>query len=556
MDNRYSKLKERVSPLFYFCAFGLVTSLLLGGGARCGFLSDALLQFLSLPVLIAALWRIMDAPLSREMRRALAFCAALPAIPLAQLLPLPPAIWTSLPGRETIAAAFEAIGRDLPWAPLSMSPGATWLSALSLLPFLAVFLSAFPLNHRERRLLSLVALAVGLASALVGLTQVAQGPSSPLRFFGYAGASETVGFFANRNHFAALLYSLMPLVAAWAAGNGAPVGHAQKKFATASIVTLVLSFASLVVLISAQAMARSRAGLALTIGALLGAFALAQRDRRAGKGVTPARLVLGAAALSIFFSAQFALSRVSERFGADLLADARIAFARNTIEAAKAVMPLGAGLGAFVPVYAMFEKPQDLMINLYANHAHNDFLELWLEAGIAGPVLIGAFAIWFVLRSADVWRRSYREGLEMDRSLARAATLIIALLVAHSLVDYPLRTGAMMAIMAFACALLIDPPISSRGEKRDAPDRACSDASSNVHVCARDLRASFFEAAPSCSRKCPMLAQPASLRQTRLGSGHVVLNCFRSGVDASIMVADRRTFCDRARYRRRPCSAG
>jgi hypothetical protein len=85
-----------------------------------------------------------------------------------------------------------------------------------------------------------------------------------------------------------------------------------------------------------------------------------------------------------------------------------------------------------------------------------------------GPVLIGAFAIWFVLRLADVWRRSYREGLEIDRSLARAATLIIALLLAHSLVDYPLRTAALMAIMAFACALLIDPPISSPGEKRDA----------------------------------------------------------------------------------------
>jgi hypothetical protein len=115
----------------------------------------------------------------------------------------------------------------------------------------------------------------------------------------------------------------------------------------------------------------------------------------------------------------------------------------------------------------MFEKPQDIIIGSYANHAHNDFLELWLEAGIAGSILIGAFAIWFVLRSAKVWRRSYREGVEIDRSLTRAATLIITLLLAHSLVDYPLRTGAMMAILAFACALLINPPISSPGEKRD-----------------------------------------------------------------------------------------
>jgi O-antigen ligase len=470
LDYRYLTLRERVSPLFYFCAFGLVSCLLLGGGTRGGFLSDAILQFLSLPVLIAALWRITDAPLSREMRRSLAFFAAILGVPLAQLIPLSPAIWTNLRGRETVAAAFELIGRDPPWAPLTMSSGATWLSALSLLPPFAVFLGALQLNRRERRLLSLVVLGMGLASVLVGLLQVAQGPSSPLRFFEYTNASESVGFFANRNHFAALLYSVMLLTAAWGTGNAMTIGSGrnQKKYETASIAKLLASFSFLVVLIAAQAMARSRAGLTLTIVALFGAFALAHWDRRTAKGLMPVRLMLGATTLAIVFSVQFALYRILERFDADPLADARIAFARNTIEAAIAVMPFGAGLGAFVPVYAMFEMPRDLMIDSYANHAHNDFLELWLETGIVGPVLIGAFAIWFVLRLADVWQRSYREGLEIDRSLARAATLIIALLAAHSLVDYPLRTGAMMAIMAFACALLIA-PLSVRQSKNETP---------------------------------------------------------------------------------------
>jgi O-antigen ligase len=470
LDDRYSPLKERVGPFFYFCAFGLVSSLLLGGGTRGGFLSDAILQFLSVPVLMAALWRVMDAPLSRDMRLALAFCAAILAIPLAQLLPLPPAIWTNLPGRETAVATFELIGRDPPWAPLSMSPGATWLSALSLLPPLAVFLGALQLSYRERRWLCLVVLGVGLVSVFIGLMQVAQGPSSPLRFFENTNPDDTVGFFANRNHFAALLYSLTLLAAAWAANNATTIGlgHDRKKFDTASIVMRLASFSVLVVLIAAQVMARSRAGLILTIVALFGAFALAQWDQRAAKGVTPVRLMLGAATLAIVFSVQFALYRVMDRFSADPLADARIAFARNTIEAAKAVMPFGAGLGAFVPVYAMFEKPRDIIIGAYANHAHDDFLELWLESGMAGPILIGAFAIWLVWRSARVWRRSYHEGLEIDRFLARAASLIIALLLAHSLVDYPLRTGAMMAILAFVCALLVAPPISSPDAERDA----------------------------------------------------------------------------------------
>src|SRR5262249_54482749 len=46
---------------------------------------------------------------------------------------------------------------------------------------------------------------------------------------------------------------------------------------------------------------------------------------------------------------------------------------------------------------------------------------------------------------------------ELDRLLMRAATLAIPLLIAHSFVQYPLRTGAVMAIFAFSCALLIEP---------------------------------------------------------------------------------------------------
>jgi hypothetical protein len=40
----------------------------------------------------------------------------------------------------------------------------------------------------------------------------------------------------------------------------------------------------------------------------------------------------------------------------------------------------------------------------------------------------------------------------------QSATVIIALLMAHSLVDYPLRTAALMALIAFSCALLAEPP--------------------------------------------------------------------------------------------------
>ena len=61
-------------------------------------------------------------------------------------------------------------------------------------------------------------------------------------------------------------------------------------------------------------MARSRAGLGLTMIALFGAFALGFSNRSAGFGaMSTNKLLLGAIVLVVIFSLQFALYRVLER---------------------------------------------------------------------------------------------------------------------------------------------------------------------------------------------------------------------------------------------------
>ena len=467
---------ERI--FFTLCALVIVSALLLGGGTRSGFLSDALLQLLAVPLLMASLWRLSDMPPNTRPWGTIAFCLAIASVPLFQLVPLPPAMWTALPNRGSIAEVFTLLGRELPWRPISVSPYATWLSALSLLVPLAIFLGTFLLDYRQRRALSLIVIAVGLVSVFIGLIQVASGPNSWLRFFAFTNNSEAVGFFANRNHFAALLYAVMMFAAAWAMhaalSNGArPQGS---RFATQSIVPLIAGFTVLVMLVAAQTMARSRAGLGLTIFALLGAYAIAATDKRSTSGITPTKLLVGATALAVIFAAQFALYRIMERFAVDPLEDARLPFARTTIEAAQAYMPFGSGMGTFVPVYALLEKPEHLMVNTYANRAHNDVLELWLETGVVGLALVAVFAIWFILSCLKIWGRTPFGLREIDQSLARAATIVVGLLIAHSLVDYPLRTAAMMAIMAFACALMIKPPLGAESLAKPQPQSPRQDA--------------------------------------------------------------------------------
>src|SRR5271167_1046940 len=97
------------SLLFGLCAFTVTCSVVLGGGTRPGFLSDGILQFASLPLLLVSLWRLVGmrsgtSAKGRPFRLELLFCGAIVLVPLLQLVPLPPSIWTALPGRKPEAS--------------------------------------------------------------------------------------------------------------------------------------------------------------------------------------------------------------------------------------------------------------------------------------------------------------------------------------------------------------------------------------------------------------------------------------------------------------------
>jgi O-antigen ligase len=382
------------------------------------------------------------------------------------------------------------------------------------LPPMAIFLAAIQLGYRERRSLSLIIIAIGVMSVFLGLSQVAQGSGSELRFYTITNNTEAVGFFANRNHFAALLYAVLLFAAVWAIDIGFKTGSWKdvRTFESANIMPVTAIFLVFVVVIAGEAMARSRAGLALTIVALVAVFALAFTDRRNTAGLKSNKLLIAAIVLAIILSLQFALYRVLGRFAYDPLENARLVFAHNTIRAAWAFMPFGSGLGTFVPVYAMFERPVDTIANTYANHAHDDILELWLETGVMGIILICLFLTWLGFASVKLWRRPPSGPGGFDCTLARAAALVIGLLVAHSFVDYPMRTEAIMAVFAVSCALLIE-PLRSAEEPRGIADVPGASARRGAPP-SRPART----AAPPSSASAPP-AMPPAAPKPRLSGG-------------------------------------
>jgi O-antigen ligase len=449
----------------------LMLSMVLGGGTKTGFLADAALQLAAVPLLVISLFAIRRARLGPGGRVAVAIALAAVAIAAFQLIPLP-AAGTWLPSaRFTRVGAEDILPSVNTFLPVSMSPRDTCLALLAGLPALAIFLATCLLSLRQRRALTLLVLAVGLVSIFIGLLQVAQGPSSSLRFFQITNPLDAVGFFANRNHFAALLYVLLLFCAAWTVAAVQKIGASpsDRRLNGERVVPLILALTMVAILVAMQTLARSRAGIGLTILALLGFGALSIRSRAEG-GSSSTRLIVGAGVFGVLLAIQFTLYRILERFAQDPLADARLPFARHTIEAAAAHLPFGSGLGTFVEVYGLFERPQDGILDVFANRAHNDFLEAWLETGVPGAALLVAFAGWFAFAVFMAWRRPGERQAPIDLGLPRAASLAVLLLLVHSLVDYPLRTAALLALFAFACALLVAPSREVAAERAAESD--------------------------------------------------------------------------------------
>jgi O-antigen ligase len=421
----------------------LLLALLFGGGTQQGFWSDTIIQLASLALLGVVL---LSPNLVQVPRGLVILLCLLVALPVAQIIPLPPTLWTALPGREEVARAYSAASISLPWLPISLAPNITWSSVFSLLPAVAVFLAMLCLPNRTRRNLVLMMLAVTAVSVLLDLLQMMGGLSSPLRFYAITNIDRAVGFFANANHNAAFLYCAIPFTAVWGI-------ELRRQPGRLLVVALLLGLT-----IIGLAITQSRAGLILSVIAALSCIPLVVGK---GRGISRRRLlgaVVGGGVIALLIAFQFGFVGMAQRMQGDagIFENLRWSVASVTFKAAQANLPFGAGFGTFVPVYQTVE-PRTLLMEPYINRAHNDWLELGLEGGVLAIVGLLIFFVWFGRSSFQAWRPANSDAHALDTALARAGSIVIVLLMLHSIVDYPLRTTAMMVVFALACALLISP---------------------------------------------------------------------------------------------------
>jgi O-antigen ligase len=112
-------------------------------------------------------------------------------------------------------------------------------------------------------------------------------------------------------------------------------------------------------------------------------------------------------------------------------------------------MVSGSGFGTFQTLYQTVENPF-AVTRFYVNHAHNDALELLIEGGIAALILLILSLAWWTSAAWRAWRPS-----DDADPYARAGAVMGGVLLMHSLVDFPLRTEALMAVLATSVGLLV-----------------------------------------------------------------------------------------------------
>ena len=194
--NRKEELSLQAAWVWLALFLGVVA--FVGGSSSPEAVQLAVLRPFAALMLIPALYYLNLAQL-RDARILLVLLSSLALWMALQLVPLPPAIWQSLPGREAIVALDNAAGLGDMWRPLSFVPTRGWNSLASLVVPGAALLLALATGAKPRDLLILIG-GLGVFDALLGLLQTITGRDSVLYLYAITNRGSPVGIFANENH--------------------------------------------------------------------------------------------------------------------------------------------------------------------------------------------------------------------------------------------------------------------------------------------------------------------------------------------------------------------
>jgi O-antigen ligase len=361
---------------------------------------------------------------------------------LVQCLPLPCPILSFLsPFRhKVLAQSMAIIHGSVGWQSISyasLKSLAWWAFLLGLLLFYLIFRKTFT-SSRHLKVLIYILLGLAAAEALYGLLQALIPTLGVLwmeKTFGNAR-----GTYINRNHFAGFMEMIIPL----GLGYTLAMGNWGEKLSLKALMSTdrpnfqFFLTIGLVVMVLALLFSRSRAGIT---GWGLGFLIFVILIHSGSKGIPRSFWVITAFIIGMvtFYSFKIGVDPILERFLRVTEDTSRFDIWRDSLMIVKD-HPFGIGLATFKQVFPVYNVSTISETTPY--YAHNDYLQLLVEAGWIGfAALVGGFYI-FLFRS---FRRVKRMRLQEDPFrffLTIGALSGLVSIAFHSFFDFNLHMPA------------------------------------------------------------------------------------------------------------------
>lgn len=260
------------------------------------------------------------------------------------------------------------------------------------------------------------------------------------------------GPYVNHNHYAGLMELLVPIPLVLALTR-----LAEDKERIAAAIAAAVMVGTLFLSGSRGGMLAMLAELALLAGILF----------RHKRGL---RTTLGIAAFAIVLLSLLTwlggkelttrVSSISNESKSEISGGMRTSIYRDTVRMFRHRPVLGWGLGTFPVAFPQFRS---FYTNFFVNEAHNDYLQLLAEMGVAGFGIM----LWFLLLA---YRRASTKIANWMTDVSGAVTLAclvgITGILVHSLVDFNLQIPANAALFYVFCTVAAAPPLYQRSRKR------------------------------------------------------------------------------------------
>lgn len=354
---------------------------------------------------------------------------------------------------------------------ISADPAATLLYLALGLAYSLLFLLIISLFATRTRLLWLLGTLVvsGTLQAFYGTFMALSGFEWTLFGEPIRSGIAATGTFINRNHFAGYIELTL------ACGIGLMMAlRSTERWSWVSAIELVMGpkarlRLALVILVIALVMTRSRGGNVAFFAAMLlmsALFIVRNKDNRRRNILILLSLIL---IDTLVISQYFGLENLKDRLVNTRLVDSvetvvvnhvpvEVVQQANEIRGQVVVdaLPLalknpivGQGAGAFEATYSQYA---DASVRLHFDHAHNDFLQFFIEYGAIGTALLALFtgwALYFALAALWQTRSMFRNGLGLGVSMG-----IVSLMI-HSVSDFNLQIPANAATFVSLCAIAV-----------------------------------------------------------------------------------------------------